>query len=161
MKKKVNTKKKPTHTHTLFRISRNFYIPFVSEVPQQWIMRAITYNNINNNVINKTQRIINQRHYLISNKQIKLVCYYFVQNDTENALNSESVDPNLCTHINIAFASVVNNSIYLDNYQIVGMQKIVKLKEFNGNLKVLLSVGGAGNDLGFPKMVMDHQNRKT
>lgn len=139
----------------------NFYIFLVSELPQQWITRAITYNNINNYIINKTQQIINQHNYLISNKEVKLVCYYFVQNDTENSLNAENIDPNLCTHINIAFASVANDSIYLDDYQIVGLQKIVQLKEFNKKLKVLLSIGGAGNDLGFPRMVMDHENRKT
>lgn len=79
----------------------------------------------------------------------------------EGILDTSQLDADLCTHINAAFARIVNNTLELDNVQINALKDVVDLKKKNQNLKVLISVGGAGNDMGFPDMVVDHQKRKT
>lgn len=78
----------------------------------------------------------------------------------EQQLAAGSLDANLCTHINVAFARVINNSLHFDDAQLKTLQNVVDLKQKNADLKVLVSVGGAGDDMGFPEMVVDHQNRK-
>lgn len=46
--------------------------------------------------------------------KFRLVCYYnFPAND--RSMQISEIDPNLCTHLNVAFASVMNHSIYLDD----------------------------------------------
>ncbi|KAL1501483.1 hypothetical protein ABEB36_006796 [Hypothenemus hampei] len=90
----------------------------------------------------------------------KLVCYFNLPAD-KNSMQISDIDPNLCTHINVAFAAVVNHSIYLDDTNLGYLEEIVKLKEPNKNLKILLSIGGNGNNNGFPEMVKNHTNRKT
>lgn len=92
------------------------------------------------------------------------MCYYNLPDKTKtiaDALLAQDIDPNLCTHINGAFANIVNNSLQLEEYQLHSLKSLVALKNINKNLKVLVSVGGAGNDMGFPMMVIDHLNRKT
>lgn len=134
------------------------------EVPKHWISRAVSYNNIDNYVFNLNDTITAHNQYgTYNSNSYKLVCYYVLPNKTkdENTLLAEDVDPSLCTHINVAFASVVNNSLYLEDYQLVSMKSVVALKKTNRNLKVLVSVGGAGNDDGYPQMVALHENRKT
>lgn len=37
---------------------------------------------------------------------------------------------------------------------------MVELKKFEPNLKIMVSVGGADNESGFPEMVLNHANRK-
>lgn len=76
-------------------------------------------------------------------------------------LKAKKIDADLCTHINAAFALIANNTLYLNEVQLESLKTIVDLKKKNKNLKVLISVGGAGNDTGFPEMVLDHKNRKT
>uniref|UniRef100_A0A2A4K0C3 GH18 domain-containing protein n=1 Tax=Heliothis virescens TaxID=7102 RepID=A0A2A4K0C3_HELVI len=89
-------------------------------------------------------------------------CYYnFPSESGTNQLMPADIHPYLCTHINIAFARVVNNEISLEKYQYNTLLDIVKLKHNNPGLKILLSVGGAKNDNGFPNMVLNHQSRKT
>lgn len=78
----------------------------------------------------------------------------------DEVLQTSKLDADLCTHINAAFAQIVNNTLEIDDVQIKALQDVVNLKQKNENLKVLLSVGGAG-DLGFGEMVLNHQNRKT
>lgn len=93
--------------------------------------------------------------------KFKLVCYYSLPDDS-SSLQIEHLDPHLCTHINSAFAHIVNNSLYMTEYQKENLKKMVKLKEVNKDLKVLVSVGGAGNvNNGFPEMVFNHSTRKT
>ena len=77
-----------------------------------------------------------------------------------NVLSSSNIDPNLCTHIIVGFASVSNCTIDLGKNLSIYSQ-IVRLKETSPNLKVLLSVGGADNESGFPQMVSNHANRKV
>lgn len=94
----------------------------------------------------------------------KLVCYYMLPSDADEqqlTLNAAKLDAKLCTHINAGFAHIVNNSLYLNDVQLKALDDVVALKAQNKDLKVLVSVGGAGDDMGFPEMVLDHLNRKT
>ncbi|XP_014211792.1 chitinase-3-like protein 2 [Copidosoma floridanum] len=90
-----------------------------------------------------------------------LVCYYTKVNDSDySKLQPSNIDPHLCTHIIVGFASVINNTIdlgpNLDVYK-----KVVKLKENAPKLKVMVSIGGASNEAGFPDMVENYENRKS
>lgn len=69
-------------------------------------------------------------------------------------------DPFVMTHINYAFGGVGNDarSVYADN--VSRMQQLVKLKEKNPDLKVLLSVGGWGRG-NFTPMAKSEDNRKA
>lgn len=111
----------------------------------------------------KDTRIIKKTHESYHSStlaQYKLVCYYNFPNQDVDALKPGQIDPFLCTHINLAFATIQNNSLYLDATQLKTVQAVVDLKKINLNLKILLSVGGAGNNDGFPQMVLNHTNRK-
>lgn len=89
-------------------------------------------------------------------------CYYNTPSPVApgRQLLPSDIHPQLCTHINVAFARVVNKSIYLEHYQYQTLLDIVQLRKLNPKLKILLSVGGAGNDKGFSDMVVDHASRK-
>jgi chitinase len=89
-------------------------------------------------------------------------CYYNTprQYDSDQLLPA-NIHPYLCTHINVAFARIVNKEITLDSIQYKALKDIVKLKKVNPNLKIIVSVGGAGNDGGFSDMVVNHASRKT
>lgn len=88
-------------------------------------------------------------------------CYYNLPSEHGiNQLMPSDINPFLCTHINVAFARVLDKQIKLENYQYRVLLDIVKLKQKNPFLKILLSVGGAGNDNGFSDMVIDHTSRK-
>lgn len=94
---------------------------------------------------------------------LKLVCYYNYpqyENNTPQLL-PEDITCDLCTHIIVAFASIKNNSLQLNKDIIRTITEIVKLKKCNKELKILLSVGGAGDDYGFANMVSNHTTRKT
>ncbi|MBQ8096710.1 MAG: glycoside hydrolase family 18 protein [Prevotella sp.] len=69
-------------------------------------------------------------------------------------------DPMVMTHINYAFGGVGDDhrSVYADN--LGRLQQIVKLKEKNPRLKVLLSVGGWGRG-GFSPMAADADCRRA
>lgn len=88
-------------------------------------------------------------------------CYYNLPSESEsNQLMPHNIHPDLCTHINVAFARIVNKQIALDDNQYKSLREVVKLKQNNQNLKILLSIGGSGNDKGFSEMVVDHASRK-
>lgn len=111
--------------------------------------------------INETNRYTKPRLHA---SEYKLVCYYMLPSlgqKQEGILETSQLDADLCTHINAAFARIINNTLQLDDVQINALKDVVDLKKTNKNLKVLISVGGAGNDMGFPDMVVDHQKRKT
>lgn len=96
----------------------------------------------------------------IDNEKV-VSCYYNTPNPKEpNQLLPSNIHPFLCTHINVAFARVVNKEIYLDDSQYNALAEVVKLKHQNPKLKVLLSVGGSRNDDGFSEMVENHASRK-
>lgn len=89
-------------------------------------------------------------------------CYYNTPSPgSAMQLAPSAIHPHLCTHINVAFAQIRNKVIYLDNEQYKALSEVVLLKRMNPNLKILLSIGGAGNDTGFPNMVINHASRKT
>ncbi|CAG4967036.1 unnamed protein product [Colias eurytheme] len=106
--------------------------------------------------------ILNINNYYKDVEIEKVVsCYYNTptEDDTSQLL-PKNIHPHLCTHINIAFAQVKDKQIYLSEHQLITVQEIVKLKKANQKLKILLSVGGAGNNDGFSEMVVDHASRK-
>lgn len=90
-----------------------------------------------------------------------LVCYYTNYKDESgtNRLVSNTIDPHLCTHIIIGFATVANCTINLGDETIY--KQVTELKEKQPKLKVMVSVGGADNDSGFAEMVLNYTNRKT
>jgi len=86
----------------------------------------------------------------------KISCYFAnwaaKRHDNISRLTPEDIDPFLCTHINFAFAKVLE-SLTLAPYEeddikgwtanSKGMyERILNLKETNPDLRVLLSVGG-------------------
>ncbi|CAG9785354.1 unnamed protein product [Diatraea saccharalis] len=88
-------------------------------------------------------------------------CYYDTPSLNEsNQLLPTDIHPHLCTHINVAFARIVNKKISLEDSQYKVLLDIIKLKTVNPTLKILLSVGGAGNGSGFSEMVINHASRK-
>ncbi|CAH0407153.1 unnamed protein product [Chilo suppressalis] len=89
-------------------------------------------------------------------------CYYDTPNPNDsNQLLPSNIHPHLCTHINVAFARIVNKEISLEKCQYKALLDVVKLKEANPTLKILLSVGGASNENGFSEMVVNHASRKV
>ncbi|XP_013177973.1 PREDICTED: chitinase-3-like protein 1 [Papilio xuthus] len=89
-------------------------------------------------------------------------CYYNMPSPgASSQLRPSAIHPHLCTHINVAFAQIRNKVIYLDHEQYESLTQVVMLKRMNPNLKILLSIGGAGNDTGFPNMVINHASRKA
>ncbi|KAK7086581.1 putative glycosyl hydrolase 18 [Halocaridina rubra] len=75
---------------------------------------------------------------------------------TRKELSVDAIDPFLCTHIVVGFARIRDNVIVPEaeeDYEIY--ENIVKLKEQNPNLKILLSLGGGSTDGGFPMLVRD------
>lgn len=90
-------------------------------------------------------------------------CYYNTPSPVATAVRQllpHDIHPHLCTHINVAFARIVNKTIYLEDHQYATLRDIIQLRKRNPKLKILLSVGGSGNDRGFSDMVVDHASRK-
>ncbi|KAJ1528349.1 hypothetical protein ONE63_006769 [Megalurothrips usitatus] len=90
----------------------------------------------------------------------KLICYYALPAKgtvNDNTLMPDQLEADLCTHINLAFASVANGTLTpaepsdLQNYD-----EVMKLKKQNPKLKVLLSVNG-----DMSQVVKSHASRKT
>lgn len=72
------------------------------------------------------------------------------------------VEPHLCTHVILGFASVANSSIVPDDlardhdyYRQAGV-----FRNEHKSFKLLLSVGGGGNDNGFHQAVASASNRR-
>lgn len=115
----------------------------------QWMWKHNSTNNFTRAPIKPIDR-----HFL--------VCYYTIpDSDAPEKLLPGYIDPRLCSHVIIGFASVKNCSIALGNNLEVYRQ-VVDLKKQEPNLKVMVSVGGAASqdDNGFAEMVSNHSNRK-
>ncbi|GLV38362.1 Chitinase 11 [Carabus blaptoides fortunei] len=139
----------------------DYYQP--QEFPSQWVQRAIKYNSFDETTVKKELPEYSHKNYRYKNlPDFKLVCYYSIPNQEngDNSLHSNQIDPNLCTHINVGFVSVKNNTIELSQNANQTLQNISSLKRLNKNLKVLISVGGGGDESEFPEMVLNHANRK-
>lgn len=90
----------------------------------------------------------------------KLVCYYFAA-DKPASLRPQDIHPNLCTHINIGIALIRDNRIVITDVMRRAFDEVNELKRQNKHLKVLVWVGGGGDQSGgFPEMVQNHANRK-
>ncbi|XP_015439737.1 PREDICTED: chitinase-3-like protein 2 [Dufourea novaeangliae] len=145
-------------TETLFEAFDNAKIA-------TWLRRARMYaestkenqNADRNNSISSSQQL-----YTNSTRQI-IVCYYTISRDlnTLGELNPSHIDPNLCTHIIVGFASVVNCSLDLGKGSSI-YKDVVALKKLQPELRVMISIGGSNElHLGFSEMVKNHTNRKT
>lgn len=89
----------------------------------------------------------------------RLVCYYNFP--STNDLQPEDIDPFLCSHIIVGFLNVNStHEIEASKSKIDILKHVNELKAKNPNIKVLISVGGAGNTKGWPEMVLNHTNRK-
>lgn len=123
------------------------------------IHRAFLYNSVPNATYKQvfTQSLLNLP--IMKPNSYKLVCYYSFPS-TSASLQPEEIDPYLCTHINAAFSGVSNNSISMEPDNLKVLNELVKLKLVNHNLKIVLCIGGASNEGGFPEMVKNHTNRK-
>lgn len=77
-------------------------------------------------------------------------------------VNPATIDAKRLTHINYAFADVVDNKVvgYLphdkENYE-----ALHSLKEINPNLKILISIGGWGKSNGFSDAALTEESRAT
>ncbi|KAJ8984148.1 hypothetical protein NQ317_017799 [Molorchus minor] len=132
----------------------------LEEIRQQNVHRALAYNTFGDETNTSYSFYLNSKRYSADIGEFKLVCYYNFPSRPDS-LQTEDIDPFLCTHINVGFVEVVNNSIFLSADKQALLKELVKLKTFNAKLKILLSVGGAGGATGFSEMVINHANRKS
>ncbi|XP_072157428.1 chitinase-3-like protein 2 isoform X3 [Bemisia tabaci] len=76
-------------------------------------------------------------------KKYKLVCYYTLpKNVSTGQLLPGNIDPNLCTHINLAFAFIENNGSIIPQAEadFEVYSQVIELKRWNPRLKVLISI---------------------
>lgn len=97
--------------------------------------------------------------------KFRLVCYYNFPNAIEGISSDEllpkDIDPHLCTHLNVGYIPIENNSLALSpNQKLYLSTQIRELTQKNRELKVLFWVGGGAFDYGFTDMVRNHQTRK-
>ncbi|XP_076659633.1 chitinase-3-like protein 2 isoform X1 [Halictus rubicundus] len=129
-----------------------------------WLRRAWMYaesTKKNQNADRNNTISTSQQFYTNSTRQI-IVCYYTISDylNTLWELRPSHIDPNLCTHIIVGFASVVNCSLDLGNDTSI-YKDVVAYKKMQPELRVMISVGGSSElHLGFSEMVKNHTNRK-
>ena len=96
----------------------------------------------------------------------RLVCYYVFPSKLDGSLSSDEllpkdIDPHLCTHLNVGFIPIVNNSLALaENQKMYLKTQIRDLRLKNRDLKILFWIGGGAFDYGFTDMVKNHKSRK-
>jgi GH18 family chitinase len=86
---------------------------------------------------------------MVSVGSLVLVCYftnwaqYRSGGDGSGKFTPDNIDPNLCTHINYAFANLANGVLTQFEWNDdTNYAKVIALKNQNPSLKILLSVGG-------------------
>ncbi|KAL5237863.1 hypothetical protein ACI65C_005273 [Semiaphis heraclei] len=93
-----------------------------------------------------------------------LACYYAIPFDNSNKfLQPAHIDAALCTHLIVASAVVQSNSVYFrSSFDKQILRQVVKLREKNPDLKVLLSIihfsNGSPSNEGFPGVVANIEN---
>lgn len=106
-----------------------------------------------------------------NDKPYKVVCYFesWADYDKGNAkFVAEDINPNVCTHVNYAFAKLTNNSIQLEDPSLDGtsatsgmIHRTVALREKNPHLTVMISLGGWGEgSTKYSQMAATAANRK-
>lgn len=126
--------------------------------------REAVYSKLNEKFVDHTMYVgvleVDDSNREVVDKVIS--CYYNAPTNFSDPqeLMPNDIHPHLCTHINIAFATIVNKTIWLSDNIKVAIKNIVNLKKNNPMLKILLSIGGAGENNGFSDMVIDHASRK-
>ena len=76
-----------------------------------WNLTKINQEDLN---LNKIKEKVNSIE-----ESSKLVCYYTLpESNISRDLMPEQIDAKLCTHINIGFAVVINNTLQPSNHQI-------------------------------------------
>lgn len=71
------------------------------------------------------------------------------------------VNPNKLTHINYAFANIVNGEVRFEkDYDVDNIEKLLALKKQNPDLKILYSIGGWVWSDQFSNAAMNDKNRK-
>lgn len=93
------------------------------------------------------------------------MCYYTTPRyeggvKSDKTLKIKDVNPHLCTHLNIGIIEIFNCSLVIDADIIAAFKESNLLKAKNGNLKIMMWVGGGGQSMGFSEMVENHENRK-
>ncbi|XP_046144789.1 chitinase-3-like protein 2 isoform X2 [Osmia bicornis bicornis] len=129
-----------------------------------WLRRARMYaeSTKENQNADRNNSISSPQRYSTNSSGQILVCYYTIQSNLNTfwELSPSHVDPNLCTHIIVGFASVVNCSLDLGSNSSI-YKDILALKKLQPELRVMISAGGSNElHLGFSEMVKNHLNRK-
>lgn len=95
-----------------------------------------------------------------SNKDYKIIAYVAGWNDFE----SEDIDAEHLTHINYAFANIINGKVSEGEGKAerdsLNYIKLRSLKNRNPNLKIIVSIGGWGWSGGFSDAVSTDSSRK-
>lgn len=80
-----------------------------------------------------------------------------------NLVNTKKIEAEKLTHLLYAFANVKNNRAYLvyPKTDEINLRNLVRLKNINPKLKVLLSVGGLGWSHNFSDMAMTEHGREA
>lgn len=129
-----------------------------------WLRRARMYaeSTKENQNADRNNSISSPQHFHTNFSGQIIVCYCTIQSDLNTLweLRPSHIDPNLCTHIIVGFASVVNCSLDLGSNS-SGYQQVLALKKLQPELRVMISAGGSNElHLGFSEMIKNHYNRK-
>ncbi|KZS19972.1 Acidic mammalian chitinase [Daphnia magna] len=95
------------------------------------------------------------------NHSFRRVCYYTVPSEEWPFLQPGQIDVSLCTHIIIGFAKISGGLLApVGEKDEVIYKEVIELKKLAPELKILLSVGGASNDLGFHSVIETLEDRE-
>uniref|UniRef100_A0A1B6MSA9 GH18 domain-containing protein n=1 Tax=Graphocephala atropunctata TaxID=36148 RepID=A0A1B6MSA9_9HEMI len=106
------------------------------------------------------QLVLNVSHHA-EPPEYRLVCYYNLPKGSGmDTLMPDQLDPDLCSHINVAFATVGNGVLQPDQpSDLEGYKAVTALKKKNPRLKVMLSVEWFTSTGEFAWIVSSPENR--
>lgn len=104
---------------------------------------------------------------------IAVVCWSFILPEREKpfvvgyVFGNKQIDPSLIdprdlTHINYAFAEIVDNEVVpsrANRLDSVNIPALLSLKKINPDLKIMISIGGWGGSGGFSDAALTEENR--